>query len=102
MSLADQVLTVQPLVVDTFDGRIILRGRADFRDPANASLRFAVNARGLAWGGADGTPAIHADADFGIAGKPDAWAAIGNATLLRDSQAARVRFDGNGDRRADE
>jgi translocation and assembly module TamB len=99
LSLADQVLTVQPLVVDTFDGRITLRGRADFRDPANASLRFAVNARGLAWGGADGTPAIHADADFGIAGKPDAWAAIGNATLLRDRQTARLRFDGSGNQR---
>jgi translocation and assembly module TamB len=99
LSLTDQVLSVQPLVVDTFDGRITLRGRADFRDPANASLRFAVNARGLAWGGAEGKRAVHADADFGIAGKPDAWAAIGNATLLRETQSARVHFDGNGDQR---
>ena len=96
VSLADQVLVVQPLIVDTFDGRITLRGRADFRDPTNARLRFAVNARGLAWGGVDGTPAIHANADFGIAGKPDAWAAIGHATLRRDRQSAVLRFDGRG------
>jgi translocation and assembly module TamB len=97
IALADQVLTVQPLVLDTLDGRVTLRGRADLRDPRNASLRFAVNARGLQWGGADGAPIIHADADFGIAGKPEAWAAIGNATLLRKNQTARLRFDGHGD-----
>jgi len=101
--LADQVLSVQPLVLDTFDGRITLRGRADLRDSRNASLRFAVNARGLQWGapstssGQAGTPAIHADVDFGIAGKPEAWAAIGTATLLRAKQTATLRFDGRGD-----
>ncbi|HVR82188.1 MAG TPA: translocation/assembly module TamB domain-containing protein [Luteimonas sp.] len=96
ISLADQVLTVQPLVIDTFDGRITLRGRADLRDHDHANLRFAVNARGLTWGGADDTPAITADANFGIAGKPDAWAAIGKATLVRARQRAQVRFDGRG------
>ena len=96
ITLADQVLSVQPLVLDTFDGRVTLRGRADLRDPKHASLRFAVNARGLTWG-VDGTRAIHADADFGIAGKPEAWAAIGTATVLRADQLARLRFDGRGD-----
>jgi translocation and assembly module TamB len=96
ISLAEQVLTVQPLVVDVLDGRATVRGFANLRDPDNASLRFAVNARGLSWGGADDTQKIVASADFGIAGKPDAWAAIGSAALTRDGQRAELRFDGRG------
>ena len=96
ITMADQLLNVQPLVIDTFDGRIILRGAADLRDPRHSSLKFAVNARGLRWGGANGTPVLHADADFGIAGKPDAWIAIGAATLLRDAHTAMLHFDGRG------
>jgi translocation and assembly module TamB len=96
ISLAEQVLTVQPLVVDVLDGRATVRGFANLRDPDNASLRFAVNARGLSWGGADDTQKIVASADFGIAGKPDAWAAIGSAALTREGQRAQLRFDGRG------
>ena len=105
ITLENQVLDVAPLVVDTFDGRITLRGHADLRQPApgqpdTSNLRFAVNARGLTWGGqAQGnpdTPAIVADADFGIAGKPEAWAAIGTARFTRDGQRADLRFDGRG------
>jgi translocation and assembly module TamB len=96
ISLADQVLTVQPLVVDVLDGRATVRGFANLKDPDRAALRFAVNARGLTWGNADKTQQIVADADFGIAGKPDAWAAIGSAALARDGQRARLRFDGRG------
>jgi translocation and assembly module TamB len=99
VTLREQVLDVAPLVLDTFGGRITLRGHADLRDPKTATLRFAVVARGLRWGGTDpATPAIVADADFGIAGKPDAWAAIGRATLLRDGERARLQVDGRGDR----
>ncbi|HWI24374.1 MAG TPA: translocation/assembly module TamB, partial [Lysobacter sp.] len=99
VTLREQVLDVAPLVLDTFDGRVTLRGHADLRDPGTASLRFAVVARGMRWGGTDhATPAIVADADFGIAGKPDAWAAIGKATLLRDGERARLQLDGRGDR----
>jgi translocation and assembly module TamB len=97
ISLAGQVLTVQPLVVDVLDGRVTLRGFANLKDPDHAALRFAVNARGLAWGNAVKTQQIVADADFGIAGKPDAWAAIGSAALTRDGQRAQLRFDGRGD-----
>ncbi len=96
ITLVDQVLQVQPLLVDTFGGRISLRGTADLRDPHRSSLKFAVNARGLRWGGANGTPVLRADADFGIAGKPDAWSAVGTTTLLRGAQAATLRFDGRG------
>jgi translocation and assembly module TamB len=96
ISLAEQVLTVQPLVIDVLDGRATVHGVANLKDPDNASLRFAVNARDLAWGGADDTQRIVASADFGIAGKPDAWTAIGGAVLTRDGQRAQLRFDGRG------
>jgi len=95
LALADQVLDAQPLVVDTLDGRITLRGRADLRDPAHSSLRFAANARGLSWSAVGAAP-IRADADLGIAGTLDAWAAIGNASLRREGQVARLRFDSRG------
>nr|WP_255746377.1 translocation/assembly module TamB domain-containing protein [Lysobacter sp. CFH 32150] len=98
VSLEDQVLRVAPLVIDALEGRTTLRGHADLRVPENSNLRFAINARGLTWGGANNTPSVIADADFGIAGKPEAWAAIGNARIVRDQQRADVRFDGRGDR----
>jgi translocation and assembly module TamB len=96
ISLDEQVLTVQPLVVDVLDGRATVRGFANLKDPDHAALRFAVNARGLSWGNADKTQQVVADADFGIAGKPDAWAAVGRAALTRDGQRAQLRFDGRG------
>lgn len=107
LRIENQVLDAQPLALRLFDGTATLRGRADFTDPENAALRFAVNARGLTWGGARttpkrpaqaaaDTPAIVADADLGIAGTLQNWAAIGNATLLRDGERARVDFDGRG------
>jgi len=107
LRIADQVLEAKPLAVRMFDGTATLRGRADFNDPQNATLRFAVNARGLTWGGAkatpktpqqaaNDTPAIAADADLGVAGTLQEWAAIGRATLTRDGERAQVRFDGRG------
>ncbi|HMB43464.1 MAG TPA: AsmA-like C-terminal region-containing protein, partial [Luteimonas sp.] len=97
IALADQVLRVQPLVLDVLDGRVTLRGQADLRDPRHAGVRAAVNARGLRWGFATGQP-LRADTDLGIAGTLDAWAAIGRATLQRDAQTASVQLDGRGDR----
>ena len=100
--IADEVLTVEPLAVQVLDGRATLRGRADFKDPENPVFKFAVNARGLRWGGASTDPGpsdaieIVADADLGIAGQMKAWAAVGNATLVREDQTAVVDFDGSG------
>ncbi len=107
LRVADQVLDVQPLALQVFGGRATLRGRADFRVPENASYRFAINARDLRWGGATAkpakgaapTPVVGADADLGIAGTRQAWAAIGGATLTRDRQQATVKFDGRGNDR---
>ena len=108
LRLENQVLDVRTLALQIFDGAATLHGRADFRDANHRKFRFAINARGLTWGGgvktaspsvppAAQTPAIVADADLGFAGTVEAWAAIGKATLTRDGQSAVVDFDGRGD-----
>ncbi|MFC7302466.1 translocation/assembly module TamB domain-containing protein [Cognatiluteimonas weifangensis] len=101
--LHDQVLQLQPLVVDLLDGRVIARGHLDLRPPTGAGpapqSRLALNARHLRWlGNTAGTPAVVANADFGIAGTPDRWAAIGKATFQRGTQRAQLDFDGRGTR----
>ncbi len=98
LSLDDRVLRAQPLVLDAFEGRITANGHADLRDPRRASLKLAVNARGLQWRDAEGEQQVRGDADFGLAGKPEQWAAIGNARLQRGQDRAEVRLDGLGDR----
>ncbi|MDH7452149.1 translocation/assembly module TamB domain-containing protein [Luteimonas composti] len=106
LKLEEQVLDLQPLVLDVFDGRITARGRGDFSEPRAADFRFAVNARGLRLGGdpqahdpepADPAPAVGIDADLGIAGTSRAWAVIGKADLARDELRAQVELDGRGD-----
>ncbi len=118
LSLKDQVLDVQPLALRLFDGTATLRGHADFTDPENGRFKFAVNARGLSWGGqappatlksvgkpgqaarAPSTPPVTLEsADLGLAGTVKQWAAIGNARLLREREAATIEFDGRGDDR---
>ena len=103
--LNDQVLEVKRLVVDTFGGRITARGRADLREDTRGVVRFAVNARGLrmpvsttAPASTPATPTIVADADLGIAGTVDAWAAIGDARITRGPQRASLKLDGRGNR----
>lgn len=107
--LKDQVLQVQPLVVDAFEGRTRLRGSADFRDPDDATFRFSVNASGLrfvpapdpATPQAPAVPVELKEARLGIAGNLKAWAAIGRADVERDAQQAALQFDVRGnDRRA--
>ena len=98
LSLENRLLRAQPLVLDAFDGRIAANGFADLRDPEHGSIKFAVNARGLQWRSEDGTTQVRGDADFGLAGKPGLWAAIGNAKLQRGDQRADVRLDGVGNR----
>lgn len=102
VQLEDQVLRVQPLIVDAFNGRTTLRGSADFSNPDRRRFSFAANARGLRFGAATGAvrnaaPAITANADIGIAGTMESWAAIGTARLTRAGQSATLRFDGRGD-----
>ena len=107
LRIENQILEAKPLALRIFDGTATLRGRADFNDPERATLRFAVNARGLQWGGAKqtpktpqqaarDTPLIGADADLGIAGTLQQWVAIGRATLTREGEQARLQFDARG------
>ncbi|MEG3051054.1 MAG: translocation/assembly module TamB, partial [Thermomonas sp.] len=98
LSLLDRRLQLQPLVVDLFDGRITANGIADLRDPKDASLKFAVNARGLHWRSADGKTDVGGDADFGLAGKPERWALKGQARLQRGTERATVDITGTGNR----
>jgi translocation and assembly module TamB len=107
--LKDQVLQVQPLVVDAFEGRTQLQGSADFTDPDNATFRFSVNANGLrfvpapdpATPQAPAVPIELKQARLGVAGNLKAWAAIGRADVERDAQQAALQFDVRGnDQRA--
>lgn len=108
LRLQDQVLAFEPLTLDIFEGRIVVRGSGDFGDRGNAAkIRYAVNARGLRFGGTpaptpddplpEPAPQIGVDADFGVAGTRAAWAAIGNARIARDGERATVQLDGRGD-----
>lgn len=104
LQIADQVLQLDPLRLQLLDGTVTARGQADFTDPANATFRFATNARGLQWGGGDAsapasaaTATVRADADLGLAGTLQAWALIGNATLARGDEQAQLQIDGRGD-----
>ena len=102
--LEDKVLAFEPLQLDIFDGTIQARGRGDFSEPRRATFRYAVNARGLRFGGApadpgagtDATPVIVVDADLGLAGTAAAWAAVGKADIARDGDRAAVTLDGRG------
>jgi translocation and assembly module TamB len=108
LKLQDQVLAFEPLTLDIFDGRIVVRGSGDFGERGlDARIRYAVNARGLRFGGTPAPtpdnpapqpePQIGVDADFGLAGTRAAWAAIGNARIARGGERATVRLDGRGD-----
>ena len=98
VSLADQVLTLQPVVVDAFAGRGTLRGTIDLHDPRHTRVKLALQARGLQWGAQAGTPPVRADADLGVAGALERWAVAGGATLRRGREQATVRIDGRGTR----
>ncbi|KAB7768448.1 translocation/assembly module TamB domain-containing protein [Xanthomonas maliensis] len=104
LRLQDQVLTVEPLIVDAFEGRTQLQGTADFRNADNPSFRFAVNASSLRFTPAPDpstpdaplVPVELTEARLGVAGTLQAWAAIGRASLERDGQQAAVVFDTRG------
>ncbi|WP_287596599.1 translocation/assembly module TamB domain-containing protein [Thermomonas sp.] len=98
LQLQDQRLQLQPLALATLGGRIVANGVADLRDPDNTSLKLALNARGLRWQDATGNTAVLADADLGIAGKPERWALQGQARLARGDDRATVDMRGSGDR----
>ncbi len=102
VGLADQVLTVSPLVVKGFGGQARLQGTADFRDRENASLRFAIVANDLTFvpeadpttpGAAKPVPVTLNEARMGLAGTLKNWAAVGTASVEREQQSADLTFD---------
>ncbi|KQH72978.1 translocation/assembly module TamB domain-containing protein [Xylella fastidiosa subsp. sandyi] len=105
LQLANQMLMVEPLVIDAFGGRTNLRGKVDLRDPANTRFHFSVNARGLSFKPAPepgntqvrAVPVVLEEAGLGVSGTLRAWAAVGRARLTRDAQQARLIFDVRGD-----
>ena len=105
VGLADQVLTVSPLVVKGFGGQARLQGTADFRDRENASLRFAIVANDLTFvpdadpttpGAAKPVPVTLNEARMGLAGTLKNWAAVGTASVKREQQSADLTFDVRG------
>ncbi|MGH8087706.1 MAG: translocation/assembly module TamB domain-containing protein, partial [Stenotrophomonas sp.] len=102
VGLADQVLTVSPLVVKGFGGQARLQGTADFRDRENASLRFAIVANDLTFvpeadptttSTAKPVPVTLKEARLGLAGTLKTWAAVGTAAVEREQQTADLQFD---------
>jgi len=96
--LEDQVLVVEPLLLEGFDGSVRLQGRADFTDPENASFRMSLNARALKFTGTvPDAPTVGVDAALGLAGTLKQWAAYGEATLQREAEQATLDLDVRGD-----
>jgi translocation and assembly module TamB len=107
IAIRDQVLTVAPLQLRAFDGQASLRGEADFSDPENTRFQFAINADGLRFAAHPDpatpqqapVPVVVHDARLGVAGRLDAWAAVGHAAVEREQEQAKLEFDvrGNGE-----
>ncbi|WP_313425216.1 translocation/assembly module TamB domain-containing protein [Stenotrophomonas rhizophila] len=109
VGLADQVLTVAPLQVKAFGGQARLQGKADFTDKENASLRFSIVANDLTFvpaadtttaGAAAPVPVTLKEARMGLAGTLKNWAAVGNASVVREKQTADLTFDVRGNDQA--
>ncbi|KAF1686912.1 pathogenicity protein [Pseudoxanthomonas broegbernensis] len=98
LRLENQVLEVLPLVLELYEGRVRLRGTADFTDPQDARFRFALDTQGIRLQGQDpAAPAIGVEATLGLAGTLQRWAAYGEATLQRGGEQAAVELDVRGD-----
>ena len=101
VSLENQVINVNPLVVDIFGGQISAIGHGDFTTPEDATFKLAVDAKQLQFaGGKDengvDSPAIMANAKVDVAGKTQAWTVVGTGDVERDGQTATLKIDGVG------
>ncbi len=104
VTIDDQVLTLEPLVVDVLGGRITARGSVDMHpvvaDRSEPKVALTLNGDGLEWRGAtDAAPAVSGDAELRVTGTTDDWDARGTATLWRDGRSAQLRVAGTGDRK---
>ena len=100
LRLDAQVLTVAPLALELYGGRVRLRGSADFTDPEDGRFRFALHAQGLRIPAADpAAPVVGLDqAALGVAGSLRRWAVYGEADLSRGQERAALALDVRGDR----
>jgi len=97
--LENQVLDVDPLVLELYEGQVRLRGRADFTNPDEGRFRFALNAEGIRLQPTEpDAPAVGIDAALGVAGTTSLWAAYGDADLQRGTERASLELDVRGDR----
>ncbi len=96
LTLENQRLQVHPLVLDVLDGRVTAKGDVNLRDPAQASVQLAVDARGLQWHSEDGAADITTDADMTLTGRLEQWALSGQMRLARGKEHAVLDMAGQG------
>ena len=99
--LQDQVLHLEPLVVEGFGGKVSARGTADFSNAEEPRFQLSLSARGLSWtpaadGDAKPVPVFLEQALLGVAGSTRGWAAYGTVRAARDAQQATLRMDVRG------
>lgn len=99
--LDDQVLHLQPLVLQAYGGTIGARGTADFRIPGAPRFTLSMSLQGLNWTPAQEgkTPAVPVYLEqglLGISGSSTGWAAYGTVRASRDAQQADLLLDVRG------
>lgn len=100
----DKLVTVKPLVLHVYDGRVLVNGTANFKNADDPKFNFVIEAQHLRWGGdaasqskAAKTDAVVANADLGIAGTLKHWSALGTGKLMRNDEAASLDYALRGD-----
>ncbi len=96
VSLAEQTLTLSPLVIGLLDGKALIEGRVSIASDAPI-LDVKINAEQLRWG--EGSSQILADIDTALTGKIDNWQLDGSSVLTRDKQQARIVLKGSGNQK---
>ena len=102
--LENQVLHLEPLVVQAFGGTIGARGTADFTNSDEPRFNLSLALQGLNWtpqseGDAPAVPVYLEQALLGVAGTTHAWAAYGTAKAARENQEAELKLDVRGSQR---
>ena len=102
--LENQVLHLEPLVIQAFGGTIGARGTADFTNTDDPRFRLSLALQGLNWtpaaeGDAKPVPVYLEQALLGVAGTSQVWAAYGTAKAARDNQNAELKLDVRGSQR---
>ena len=99
--LDNQVLRLEPLLLQAYGGSIGARGEADFSDSRNPRFHLSLGLMGLTWtppadGNTPPVPVFLEQALLGVAGSLQGWATHGSARVARDGQQAVLNFDVRG------